>query len=103
MTEASIKLVDLDPRWFVLDEKGPRVGLTFLCPHCRNERIGVAFHHSAHAALDDAYILAKSPNTLIWTLSSDEDFASLTLTPSIDASHVGHAHGFITNGLWVFA
>lgn len=34
----------------------------------------------------------------VWTLHGDEDFRTLTLTPSVDASKAGHWHGFITNG-----
>lgn len=34
----------------------------------------------------------------IWELNGVEDFHNLTLTPSVDASKVGHWHGFITNG-----
>lgn len=94
-----MRLTDLDPRWFVLEEGGPRVGLTFLCPHCRAARLGVAFHHSATAAIEDGYIAAKSHDTAhVWTLTGPDDFGALTLTPSIDASAVGHWHGFVTNG-----
>lgn len=101
---APVKLLDLDPRWFAIEEGGPRVGLTFLCPNCRVARLGVAFHHSAHAAMDDGYIRAKSPSTKhIWTLVGDEDFATLTLTPSVDASEGGHAHGFLTAGFFTQA
>ncbi len=96
-----MKLTDLDPRWFVLEEGGPRVGMTFLCPHCKTERLGVAFHHSGKAAIEDQYILARhgaSDANHIWDLQGSEDFASLTLRPSVDASKSGHWHGFITNG-----
>lgn len=96
-----VKLTDLNPRWFVLENNGPRVGLTFDCPHCRTQRLGIAFHHRGHEAIDDTYIKAHrggSPNEHIWDLDSQEDFKTLTLWPSIDASKVGHWHGFITNG-----
>lgn len=94
-----MKLLDLDPRWFVLEDVGPRVGLTFLCPHCQKERLGVAFHHTAHAELEDAYIHAKRPTTNhIWTVQGADDFATLTLDPSVDASQSGHWHGFVRNG-----
>src|SRR5690348_10028222 len=96
-----MKLTELDPRWFVLEENGTRVGLTFLCPHCRETYLGVAFHHKGHEAMEDSYIRAHYPNDkekYIWTLDSNDDFNTLTLNPSIDASSSGHWHGFIQNG-----
>lgn len=91
-----MRLVDLDPRWFVFEDGGPKVGLTFECPHCREQRIGVAFHHQGHEAIDDAYIRAHSAEN-IWTMTG-VDFADLSLSPSVDASKSGHWHGFVTNG-----
>jgi Family of unknown function (DUF6527) len=94
------KLIDLDPRWFVLEEGGPRVGMSFLCPHCKKERLGILFHHSGRGEMERQYILAHThgdPNRFIWDLTGD-DFTTLTLSPSIDASRSGHWHGFITNG-----
>jgi len=32
-----------------------------------------------------------------WTMSS-QDFLTMSITPSIDASASGHWHGYITNG-----
>ena len=95
-----MKLLALDPRWFAFEKGGPHVGLTFLCPHCRIERLGIAFHHKGHEAIDDTYIRAHANGRedFVWTICSDEDFAVLSITPSIDASNRGHWHGFITNG-----
>lgn len=95
-----MKLTDLEPHWFVLEEGGARVGVSFLCPHCRTQRIGVAFHHAGHAAMEDGYILAHhgaADANHIWTMTG-EDFESLSLSPSVDASASGHWHGFVTNG-----
>lgn len=95
-----MRLLDLDPHWYCVETDGPRVGLTFLCPHCQQERLGVAFHQSGHEAMD-AYIRAHfpdNPDKYIWTLTSGEDFSTLTLTPSVDCSKSGHWHGFITDG-----
>lgn len=92
-------LTDLNPRWFVLEDGGQRVGLTFECPCCGNERLGVYFMNVGEESTDTSYIRARNPNAgNIWTLSGPEDFALLTLSPSIDASHHGHWHGFITSG-----
>jgi hypothetical protein len=97
-----VKLTDLEPRWVGAD--GQKFGLTFDCPHCRVERIGVAFHHAGHELMEDAVIHARCPNATgdsfgghIWTVTGDT-FESLTLTPSVDASRAGHWHGFVTNG-----
>lgn len=95
-----MKLTDLNPRWFVLDDGGARVGLTFECPHCRTQRLGVVFHHDGHAAIEDQYILARhgaADANHIWTMIG-ETFETLTLSPSVDASASGHWHGFIRAG-----
>lgn len=93
-------LVDLDPRWFRLENGGPRVGLTFLCPHCQTVRLGVVFHHRGHEAIDDTYIRAHANGRedFVWTITSAEDFAVLSIAPSIDAGRRGHWHGFIVQG-----
>ncbi len=99
-----MKLIDLEPKWIVLEFGGPRVGLTFRCPHCppgeRGETtfLGVLFHNDGEAAMDDAYIRAHHDNGYIWELLGQEGFDVLTLTPSVDCSAAGHWHGFITNG-----
>lgn len=93
-----MKLTDLNPRWFVLEENGPRVGLTFDCPHCQKERLGVAFHHLGREAIEDQYIFAHSSEKHIWTMTG-EDFHDLTLSPSVDASGAGHWHGSISSGV----
>jgi len=96
-----MRLVELNPRWFVLETDGQRVGLTFDCPHCRETRLGIVFHRRGHEAIDDVYIRAHhggNPNEHIWDLQSEGDFDTLTLFPSIDASATGHWHGFISAG-----
>lgn len=92
-----MKLVDLNPRWFALSD-GAVHGLTFDCPHCRVDRLAVAFHHRGHEAAEDGAIMAASPSTQhIWTLDGSA-FESLSLTPSVDASASGHWHGSVTSG-----
>lgn len=95
-----MRLVDLEPRWFTLDGQ-TRVGLTFDCPHCRTQRLGVVFHHHGREAIENEAILARhgaTDSNHIWDLIGADDFATLTLSPSIDASASGHWHGFIQNG-----
>lgn len=96
-----MRLVDLNPRWLVLEAGGPIVGLNFDCPHCQNTRLAVCFHHTGAAAAEDGYILAHhgaDDAQHIWDLAGQGDFETLTLAPSIDASKSGHWHGFIQGG-----
>jgi hypothetical protein len=102
-----MRLAQLDPRFFVLETGGPAVGLTFECPHCfdpakgfSGTRLAVFFHERGREAIEDQYIAARHPGgpSCIWTVEGPEDFAVLTLMPSIDASHAGHWHGFVKNG-----
>ena len=92
-----LRLVDLAPHWYCLEEGGLRVGLTFECPHCRTQRLGVTFHEKGQEAITDPYIHAHSDAKFIWTKTGDS-FENLTLFPSVDASKTGHWHGWITNG-----
>lgn len=93
-----MKLAELNPRWYTFNGVNHPVGLTFDCPHCRTERIGVSFHHRGREAMEDAVIHAHSPSTKnIWTLDGDT-FETLSLSPSVDASASGHWHGFVRNG-----
>ena len=104
------RLSDLEPRWigFEIPEGSARIGVGFLCPHCREQRLVVFFK----PFLDPCDIVrlalwklpdAPNPNTgeiksvNYWGRTGD-DFETLTLTPSVDASAHGHWHGFITNG-----
>lgn len=94
-----MKLIDLKPHWFAVD--GLRCGLIFDCPHCRTTRLAVAFHHHALAEIENAAILARhgaQDVQHIWDLQGQDDFNTLTLSPSIDVSASGHWHGFIIAG-----
>lgn len=95
-------LADLDPRWYTFAHtaKGVdiRLGLTFLCPCCKEQRLGVAFDPPIYP---HGWLNASNwkPTGKEWRRTGDT-FDTLTLTPSIDASAVlsGHWHGSITNG-----
>lgn len=115
-----MRLADLDPRWF--SEEGRHgQGLTFECPCCRGRpnavRLGVAFvppldggapiqisgppngFEVLCAALWPVEQVGTDivPPGVYWQRSGD-NFETLTLSPSVDASKAGHWHGFITNG-----
>jgi hypothetical protein len=111
-----MRLLDFKPLWLNVD--GKRVGFVFLCPHCQRCRLscfGVAMprisgddpHESQCAlfaqALGSAYEYDTVPCKpgFAWTFNPPIDvanFETLTITPSLDASHSGHWHGHITNG-----
>jgi len=97
-----MRFTELEPRWGVdADiviggvnqhfEGRLGMGVTFLCPHCKATRLAVFFANPIDGLppTDDA--------THLWQRTG-EDFETLTLSPSIDASAHGHFHGFITNG-----
>ncbi len=96
-----MRLLDLDPRWVGINTivvNRLRIGFTFLCPHCRTERLFVQFR----PAIDpDGHMATISPpwnaDYPIWSREG-ETFEKLTISPSVDASNVKHWHGFITNG-----
>lgn len=98
-----MKLTELEPRWSGF----PSIitGVTFLCPHCKTQRLGVHFNPPIDP--DGWWDKIARPTYIdinVWTRISGETFDTLTLTPSIDASESGrinfpgHWHGFITNG-----
>lgn len=97
-----MRLTDLNPRWCcdadiviggVKKHFDNRHGMavSFDCPHCRQTRIAVWFANPIDGLIptDDAEHL--------WQRTG-ETFDTLTLTPSVDASSVGHWHGFISAG-----
>lgn len=102
-----MKLVELEPRFIVLYEGGDYVGMTFRCPHCppgeRGETtyLGIWFSEpidaNNHPDIDWPQYMLAHPDHHYWQRHGDL-FSSLTVTPSIDASGVGHWHGFITDG-----
>lgn len=100
-----MRLLDLSPDWLVYE--GRRVAMIFRCPHCLDdkERWWLTCFFEASGTLpqwfgedakeDEIVNLCRADQQ--WARTSD-DFASMSITPSIDASHSGHWHGFITNG-----
>ena len=120
-----MRLLDCVPRW--LDIDGTRVGIVLLCPHCiaekrpkptplscffiPTERIAGPDYHESQYALFEKMLPGFGPEYagievhdfiackrgFAWTRTGD-DFASMSVTPSLDASASGHWHGYITGG-----
>lgn len=107
-----MKLTDLEPRWaqdVLINRDGrgqshfpPREfinAITFLCPHCRAQRLAVTFRPPIGPVewLTPGQPITETP--AVWTREHDT-FETLSLSPSIDTSaqFAGHWHGFITNG-----
>lgn len=113
------RLIDLEPRWLEID--GKRVGIMLLCPHCRKTPLSCFWvsteticgddYHTAQYALFSRLLPTFGPEYagykaedvvpcrrgFAWKRVGD-DFAKMSITPSLDASTSGHWHGFITNG-----
>lgn len=95
-----MRLIDLDPHFFTMPGSPDYVGMTFVCPHCSNPdvRLGITFKEEIDRD--------SLPNTIHWARPEPkwhregDDFETMTITPSIDASKYGqnHWHGFITGG-----
>src|ERR1035437_4413697 len=101
-----MRLIELQPRWFkpgtfVEDWK---IGITFLCPKCRNHRLGVVFRVPVSPNPMNEMESNSWSNMLkfgykdrVWDRVG-VTFDTLTLTPSMDWSRFGCWHGNITNG-----
>jgi hypothetical protein len=79
------RLVDLNPKW--LDGEAAHAAIEFDCPcgqKCSFTRVYLP-------------ITGRSKHSVTWELTGSDDFATLTLSPSIHA--VGHWHGFLRNGV----
>lgn len=91
-----MKLTDLDPHWVNAGLNQPMIGISFVCPHCREcgstTRLAVYFAEGAPGATAAVHLTDK-----VWQKTGDT-FDTMSFTPSIDASAHGHWHGFITNG-----
>lgn len=113
-----MKLTELEPRWFSAGESSGIAGISFQCPHCaglpagdpNKSRLGVRIDHSAPHIISvtgDPAITHIPTNQQVWQISGDVPsfdgeihggFDNVTLTPSVDASKLGHWHGYIVAG-----
>lgn len=105
-----MKLTELEPRWYSVDDSKGIAGISFLCPHCKQERLGVRIDSAnAHViSVDHDNDITTAPiNVQVWQITGDAPsfdgenhggFENVSLFPSVDASASGHWHGNITNG-----
>lgn len=112
-----MRLVDLAPKWFSRFDTGARLGVTFACPV--HAHLGLDENGSAPCMLGRVYAPTEDGSTGHRWARTGEDFASMSLSPSIlyrtvpegharavDEAHVCdvqrctivHWHGFVTNG-----
>lgn len=105
-----MKLTELEPRWFSVQDSTGIAGISFLCPHCRQARLGVRIAHAAPHIISvgqDEEITHFPAGAQVWQITGNAPtfdsenhggFENVSLFPSVDASASGHWHGFITNG-----
>lgn len=112
-----MKLTELDPRWLLKD--GRRIGFTFITPKQRVRSDGTVDPRverqscfaeqtpmrTQFALFDDLYseyeIVQPCRQDFAWTIAGgieSADFATITVTPSLDGSAGGLWHGNITHG-----
>ena len=101
--EEQMKLAELEPIW--INENM----FAFRCPHCQKVWLtckNVVIDNRGQrnlvisAGLEPTgprYGAVLSKPNMAWSWD-ENDFMSMTITPSIDASKSGHWHGFITKG-----
>ena len=99
-----MKLTDLDPIWLSPDvfmfrnPTGDHAWLTCKrVPMSRRDQAALVYKNNPHKNEDNDQDIVLSNPDFAWSFSGN-DFATLTVTPSIDASASGNWHGFITNG-----
>lgn len=99
-----MKLTELNPRWVGIGSGTDFIisGLTFDCPHCKNQRLGVSFKPPIDPKGWTLRGVTWNHSNIEWYRTGDS-FETITLSPSIDASQQridvpGHWHGFIKNG-----
>lgn len=86
-----MKLAELEPRWMLSHDGREGIGVSFLCPRCRTSRIYVAFGNPIDGGPPVDAVTR-------WWNREGATFETLSLSPSIDASAIGHWHGYVTNG-----
>lgn len=107
-----MRLTDLKPRFW--GDGIRQLGVTFLCPHCQDVRLGIAFANPPDGGPPSPVVTDAGmpkmirdhihdtrtfdvPPGFLWQRSG-ETFDVMSLSPSVDASKSGHWHGCVTNG-----
>ena len=95
-----MRLADLEPRWLSPDL------FIFKCPHCLEmllscKKMPLSFKEqrelfNSKLGEDWNERVVPTESKSAWAILGD--FSNMTISPSIDASHSGHWHGFVTNG-----
>lgn len=95
---APTRLVDLNPKWVEVHGTGEVYGIRYNCP-CRS----AACEMGGWSVVPTKSNFLGKPSSADavargWDITGDS-FENITLAPSIH--HVGHWHGFLTNGVLV--
>lgn len=96
-----MRLIDLSPRWLSPDVfmfRSPSGHGNWLT--CK--RVAMSFKDQAKLIYVDnpdlkGEVIVTTVDHMAWAFTGN-DFNTLSVTPSIDASNSGNWHGFITNG-----
>lgn len=97
-----MRLIDLNPRWltpdlFIFRSPTPGSKEWLTCPRVRMTRDEQRQLFDDKVGEDNSHTIVGWNPDHCWRYEGS-DFATMTVTPSIDASASGNWHGFITNG-----
>lgn len=96
-----MKLTDLDPHWLTPDVfifKNPTGGTDLLT--CKRVAMSRADQQALIYEKNPQYVgrsVVMTVPEMVWQFEGN-DFATLTVSPSIDCSASGNWHGFVRNG-----
>lgn len=93
-----MRLTDLEPQWLTPDMfmfKSPSGHGDWLT--CKRVPMGLKEQYDMIYPAHKGKIVVQTVEGMAWKFEGN-DFATMTVTPSIDASASGNWHGFITNG-----
>jgi hypothetical protein len=96
-----VKLIDLEPAWLTPDVfifRNPTGGKDWLT--CKRVLMTMHEQYELIYEKNPQYVgstVVSSKPDCAWKFEGN-DFNTMTVTPSIDASSSGNWHGFITNG-----
>lgn len=124
-----MRLLDLNPRW--LEHEGKKVAIMLLCPHCKKTWLSCFFVKAGDLPMiqgrgeewdgsrQERWLFREAlrelgdpnPDNAAWEVvgcnpsqawqRDSDDFETMTVKPSLDASASGHWHGHIKKGMIV--